>query len=100
MVRNKKSLNWWTKNRTEAETNLIESKNEHENDPHNTDSRGPYGNFSERDLIIIVYKFSGPIWTKESILSGLELIRLSFGGKIARNRFFAQKYVKMWGFCF
>ena len=41
-IRNKKKLSWWTKELTEAETDLIKARNEHENDPNDNELQNRY----------------------------------------------------------
>ena len=60
-IRNRKRLAWWSKSITEAETELIKSRNDLENDPQNNDLQTRY-NEAHKALSSLISKESSESW--------------------------------------
>jgi ribonuclease HI len=68
-IRNKKKLTWWSKELTEAETELIKTRNDHENDPHNIELQTRY-NEAHKALNSLISKESNDNW--KTFCTGLQ----------------------------
>ena len=68
-IRNRKKMSWWTGELTEAETNLIKARNEHENDPHNMELQASYKE-AHKALNTLISKESNANW--QAFCTGLQ----------------------------